>query len=558
MLHTDCKKKEDRKIAYFTMEIGLSNNIPTYSGGLGILAGDTIKTFADLKVPVICMTLLNRQGYFKQHINDNCMQEELAVEWDPQTDLTKLETTVQIQIEKRTVTIGVWEYLVKGESAGTLPVYFLDTDLPENTDYDRALCGHLYAGDRKYRFCQEMILGIGGARMIEALQYTGIEKFHLNEGHAALATVELLNNTNDDIEHVKEHCVFTTHTPVAAGHDTFDIKLAGQLIGDFYPWETKLAEHDGKFNMTYLALNLSNYINGVAKKHQEVSMHMFPGREIHSITNGIHTQTWTGKELAAVFDEHIPDWRHDPFSLRAALSIPQKQIWDAHQKAKGRLLDRINKEHNAEFEEDVLTIGFARRATAYKRADLVFTDINWLKAIAQRAGKIQFVFAGKAHVQDTQGKELIQKICHLRLELGDKIKLVWLENYEMELGKLITNGVDIWLNTPMRPLEASGTSGMKAAVNGVPNFSVLDGWWIEGHIEDRTGWSIGPLPKGLDYDDSTVDAKDLYDKLEHKILPMYYKRKEDWIHVMKHSIALNGSFFHTHRMAQQYVTNAYF
>jgi glycogen phosphorylase len=547
----------ERKIAYFTMEVGLSQSMATYSGGLGVLAGDTLKSQADLHVPSVAVTLLNENGYFFQELTEDGTQIEKPSPWDKSV-LKKLDAQITVQIEDRTVHVSAWQFDIIGERGFIVPVIYLDTNVEGNSDYDKTLTSTLYGGDRYYRFCQEMILGIGGVRMLEALGYTNLEKYHMNEGHAALATIELLHRFSMDKEIVKEKCIFTTHTPVEAGHDTFDVEMVGRVIKDYYPWSSKLAEHDGKFNMTYLALNLSNYVNGVAKKHKEVSMMMFPGREIHSITNGIHTRSFVSEEMGKVFTKYIPDWGHDPMALRAALSIPNAEILQAHQSRKKELIDYIKLKTNVEFEEDVLTIGFARRATAYKRADLIFSDLNWLNAIAERAGKLQLVFAGKAHKNDGIGKEIIRKIWATKDKLSPNIKMVFLENYDMSLAKLLTSGVDVWLNTPLRPLEASGTSGMKAAVNGVPQFSVLDGWWIEGHIEGETGWSIGPRTCAGDQDNSVEDARDMYEKLEKLIIPTYYRNSDEWVMIMKHAIALNGSFFNTHRMVQQYVTNAYF
>lgn len=543
-------------VAYFSMEIGLTPYIPTYSGGLGVLAGDTIKSFADLAVPAVAITLLHRKGYFYQEIDNDGNQHEEPYNWTIEKYLKKRSERVKVQIEDRTITLAVWEYQKRGERGHIVPVYFLDANLEENSEWDRHLTDHLYGGDRYYRFCQEVILGIGGMRMLDALGYSEILKYHLNEGHAALATVELLHRNNMDVDRVKEKCVFTTHTPVAAGHDTFDISMVGKIIKDYYPWHTKLAEHDGKFNMTYLALNLSAYVNGVAKKHKEVSMHMFPGREIHSITNGIHTASWCSPNMAFVLSKHIPDWKHDPFSLRAALSIPDDEIWQAHIANKKDLFAQIKNKWNIDLDPEVFTVGFARRSTAYKRPDLLFHDVEWLKAIAEKHGKMQLLFAGKAHTNDGAGKEIIKKLYWIKNTLGDKIKLVYLPNYDIALAKKLIAGVDIWLNTPRRPMEASGTSGMKATLNGVPQFSVLDGWWLEGHIEGLTGWSIGP--RDCNESDDAIDSKDLYEKLEKHILPTFYQNRPRWMTMMKHSIAMNGSFFHTHRMVQQYVTNAYF
>jgi glycogen phosphorylase len=545
------------KIAYFSMEVGLDVSIPTYAGGLGILAGDTLKSCADLQIPIVGVTLLNRNGYFYQKIDQYGNQHEEPVRWVLAEHMTCLEPTVTVQIEDRTVKVRAWLYTILGESGAKVPVLFLDTRLDSNSEYDKALSDYLYSGDRQYRFCQEMILGIGGARMLEALGYDKLEKYHLNEGHAALCTIELLHKYRFDVEHVKEKCVFTTHTPVESGHDTFDVDMVGRMIKDYYPWQTKYAEHDGKFNMTYLALNLSNYVNGVAKKHKQVSLAMFPGREIHAITNGVHAGTWVSDSFAQVFTRHIPDWKHDPFSLRSALSISDDEIWSAHRTNKQILVNHVNEHYNAGFDADTFTLGFARRATAYKRADLLFSDIEWLKALAGRVGKIQLVFGGKAHISDGIGKDLIRKLYSLKTALGPNIRMVYIENYDMRFGKMLTSGVDVWLNTPLRPLEASGTSGMKAALNGVPSFSVLDGWWIEGCVDGLTGWSIGPYDCGQG-DNSVEDARDLYTKLEKAILPIYYTDKARWISIMRHSIAMNGSFFNTHRMVNQYVTNAYF
>jgi len=311
-------------------------------------------------------------------------------------------------------------------------------------------------------------------------------------------------------------------------------------------------------NMTYLALNLSHYVNGVAKKHGEVSRLMFAGYNIDAITNGVHAATWTADPLARLYDRYISGWHQDNCSLRYALSIPKQEIWQAHLTAKRDLLHLVNSETNAGMDVDLLTIGFARRAAAYKRPDLLFADPERLTAIASRRGGLQIVYAGKAHPQDEAGKEQIRKIFSARERLHDKIKIAYLQNYSMEIGKLMTAGTDIWLNTPLPPMEASGTSGMKAAVNGVPSLSVLDGWWIEGCIEGVTGWSVGP-PDGAASAtaDHSTDSASLYDKLEQIVMPLFYHNRDDFLDVMRHAIALNGSFFNTHRVLLQYVLKAY-
>jgi starch phosphorylase len=312
-------------------------------------------------------------------------------------------------------------------------------------------------------------------------------------------------------------------------------------------------------NMTYLALNLSHYVNGVAKRHGEISRLMFGGYHIDAITNGVHAATWTSQPFSGLFDRYIPGWKQDNFSLRYALSIPGNEIWRAHMEAKNSLIGLVNRETNVSLDTNILTLGFARRATTYKRGALLFSDLNRLKEIASKFGPFQIVYSGKAHPQDRAGKEEIKRIFEASQSLRDAIKVVYLENYDLELGKILTSGVDVWLNTPQPPLEASGTSGMKAALNGVPSLSVLDGWWIEGCIEGVTGWSISPAKGGAEtFEDHSKDALSLYDKLEKVVLPLFYCDRNAFIEVMRHAIALNGSFFNTHRMLQQYVLKAYF
>jgi starch phosphorylase len=552
------------------MEIGLITDMPTYSGGLGVLAGDTIRAAADLKVPMVAVTLLHRKGYFYQRLDSTGRQIEEPVDWAVNDFLAELPQRTSVAIEGRTVFLRAWKYAIGGPGDFSVPVYFLDADLPENSEWDRKLTHYLYGGDLHYRLCQEIILGIGGVRMLRALGYQEIERFHMNEGHSSLLALELLDEevgrngkkalTRDDIESVRRKCVFTTHTPVPAGQDQFPLDLVHRVLGKKEVAEMKdVFCCEGVLNMTYLALNLSHYVNGVAKKHGEVSRLMFAGYNIDAITNGIHAATWTGDPLARLYDRYISGWHQDNCSLRYALSIPKQEIWQAHTTAKRELLHHVNVETNAGMDVDLLTIGFARRAAAYKRADLLFSDIERLRSIASRRGGLQIVYAGKAHPQDEAGKEQIRKVFGARDLLRDNIKIAYLQNYSMEIGKMMTAGVDIWLNTPLPPMEASGTSGMKAAVNGVPSLSVLDGWWIEGCIEGVTGWSIGPPDgKASVSADHSNDAASLYDKLEQIVMPLFYRDRSGFIDVMRHAIALNGSFFNTHRMLQQYLLKAYF
>lgn len=556
---------EDRTIAYFSMEIGLHPDVPTYAGGLGILAGDTVRAAADLRVPMVAVTLLHRKGYFNQRLDETGWQTEQPCEWPAEQYVKDTAVRAEVTIEGRKVQVRASRFDVLGDGDFCVPVYLLDTDLPENSAWDRTLTDHLYGGDSHYRLCQEVVLGIGGVRLLSALGYHNLNRFHLNEGHASLLALELLERhaqrggraiaTIEDVDAVRQRCVFTTHTPVQAGHDQFPMSLVRGVLGDHSVYAMKSVFCcDGTLNLTFLALNLSHYVNGVAKKHGEVSQHMFAAYTIDSITNGVHTATWADASIAEMFDRHIPGWREDSHSLRYALSISDEEIWQAHQQAKRRLLSEVERTTGQIFDEHTLTLGFARRATAYKRAELVFRDIERLRSIAKDIGRVQIVFAGKAHPRDEEGKHIIQRVIGMAKELQEDIPIVYLPNYDMRLARLLTAGADVWLNTPQPPLEASGTSGMKAALNGVPSLSVLDGWWIEGCIEGKTGWAIG---RDGDAEDEIDDAGWLYAKLAKTIVPMFYENRRGFVEVMRHAIALNGSFFNTHRMIQQYAQKAY-
>ncbi|GAB4324636.1 MAG: alpha-glucan family phosphorylase [Candidatus Sumerlaeia bacterium] len=546
------------------MEIGLDHRIPTYSGGLGVLAGDTMKSCADLKVPVVGVTLLYHKGYFDQLLNDDGLQNEAPVQWNPADVLYRLDARVTVQIEGRTVTVGAWQFTIHGVEGKTVPIIFLDTDLPENSDWDRTITHTLYGEGQRMRLAQEIVLGIGGVRMLEALGYTGIQKYHMNEGHSSLLVLELLRRSREAgngagrLELIKSRCIFTTHTPVPAGHDKFHYDLVERMLGGFLPMDVvRSLGGEGQLNMTLLALNLSGYINGVARLHGKVSRRMFPGYQIDSITNGAHARTWTAPAMQALFDRFIPDWRHDPFSLRHALRIPMTAIWNAHLQAKRELIALIERTTGERFEEGVFTIGFARRAAEYKRADLIFTDLERLLAIERRAGRLQLVFAGKAHPRDNEGKAIIQRIVQKARRLTGTIRIVYLPNYSMAYSRTLIAGVDLWLNNPAVPHEASGTSGMKAALNAVPHFSTLDGWWTEGHIEGVTGWAIGRGSDGGAPQTLKEELDSLYSKLENTILPLFYNRWEKWVDVMRNAVAINGSYFNTHRMVSEYVIDSY-
>src|SRR5437016_11579007 len=583
-----------RLVAYFSMEIALENAMPSYSGGLGVLAGDTIRAAADLRLPMVAISLLYRKGYFTQRLADDGSQTEEAVVWRLEEFVIEGAAGVTVPLENRGIEVRCWKYDVKGVRGFEVPLYFLDADLPSNAEADRNLTGSLYGGDSYYRLCQEVLLGIGGVRMLRALGYTELTRYHMNEGHAALLSLELLGEEaekagrktfrGEDMERVRSKCVFTTHTPVPAGHDAFPMEFltrafptqtaffdlndssSADLVkrvlraDQRFPDLQEAAKRGASLNMTQLALSLSTYVNGVAKQHGETSRQMFPEARIEAITNGVHAGTWTSPAFQQLFDRYIPSWREDNYSLRSALGLPAEEVWAAHLIAKHDLLEMVREKTGLQFDPEAFTIGFARRATGYKRADLILADLDRLRHIVNNAGSFQHIYAGKAHPNDVGATVVIRAIFQAKRALRRTVPVVFLDDYNLELGGKMTSGVDLWLNTPQFPLEASGTSGMKAALNGVPSLSILDGWWVEGHIEGVTGWSIGEPRRGPGSAapaDNQAEAESLYSKLESIILPLYYGERHRFLEVMQHAIAINGSFFNTQRMVQQYITDAY-
>ncbi|MCL2767493.1 MAG: alpha-glucan family phosphorylase [Synergistaceae bacterium] len=549
-----------RSVAYFSMEIGLRESIPTYSGGLGVLAGDILKSAGDLGVPMVAITLLYKKGYFIQSFDQNGWQQEKPTQWNPARELTQLPNRVSITLQGREIQLSVWCYEYIGLTGFPLPIYFLDSDIEPNHPDDRKLTWHLYGGDDRYRLLQEFILGVGGLRMLRDLGYGNIETYHLNEGHAGFLTLELMREMGYyDVDKIRDKVVFTTHTPVPAGHDSFSFGLIESVFPkDALDTIHRMMPDKSHVDMTYLGLNFSRYVNGVAKKHAEVSNKMFNMDTVDWVTNGVHPGTWISPGMRQLFNTWIPGWEIDPTRLVMVLSIPHKKIWDAHQASKMRLFARVLEVTGRQLDPNVLTLGFARRAATYKRADLLFSDMKRFKEVLE-TGKVQFLFAGKAHPKDDGGKKLLQRIIQVSKEIGKEIPIVFIENYNMDIASLLVQGVDVWLNNPIRPREASGTSGMKCTFNGIMNFSVLDGWWIEGWIEGVTGWSIGPEPSEddlINYDESQ-DAVDLYNKLEKKIIPTYYNNREKWIEMMQYTIALNASFFNTARVVREYCEKAY-
>lgn len=603
---------------YFCAEYGVHNSLPNYSGGLGILAGDHLKSASDLNVPLIAVGLLYRFGYFRQRIAHDGWQEEsyadiftsrLAV--TPVMSADGERVTVTVRIRERDVFAQAW--LAK---VGRVSLYLLDTNVPMNSDVDRLITGHLYGGDSETRVVQEAVLGIGGVRLLRKLKINPFV-YHLNEGHSAFLTLELAREAilaepamtfDAAAEFVRERCVFTTHTPVDAGNDAFDPEIMRRCFGSDYVESLKISgdrfldlgrtdpgDHSEFFGMTPLAIRMCRTANGVSKKHGEVSrnlwLKMFP--ELNSadsvpiahVTNGVHAPTWIAPIFQSLFSRSVgPDWGsviHRPAEWAAAVrNIPDDEIWSAHSAQKELLIafirertssqetgarETINEHADARqlFSPDALTIGFARRVAAYKRWDLLLSDIDRLLRLVDNAERpVQFVFAGKAHPQDRTAKQILQNLMSINHDSNWQKRAVFIEDYDQEVARYLVHGVDVWMNVPRRPLEASGTSGMKAAMNGALNFSVLDGWWIEG-FNGENGFTIGRS----EYDayESTTDAEDaesLYSTLENTIVPAFHDRGADglphaWIERMKNSIATLTPAFSSDRMVREYIEKIY-
>jgi starch phosphorylase len=544
-------------IAYFTMELALRVEVHTYSGGLGVLSGDTVRSCADLELPIVFVSLLSRQGYFRQEIREG-RQIEHPDPWDIERWAQPLAAMIGVSIEGRDVWVRPWLYVHKSDLGYSVPVLLLDTDLEQNDPLDRGLTHHLYGGDLVYRLKQELVLGVGGARALEALGF-GISRYHLNEGHAAFATIELLKRFprrrrqtdvtewSYDADRVRHLCVFTTHTPVEAGHDRFSYDLVERVCTKLMPTEVlKAFAGDDMLNMTRLALNLSGYVNGVAQQHAVTAREMFPGFDVRAVTNGVHVGTWAHPAFAELYQSHYPQWMHEPEVLIRVDNLPDGDVWAAHVEAKADLCRFVQEHGRLALDPDLPIIGFARRMTGYKRPDLLFKDLERLAAIAEKH-PFQLVFAGKAHPADAAGKESMYTIHQAIEKLAGRVPTAFLCNYDMSIAKVLVAGADVWLNTPMPPLEASGTSGMKAAVNGLLNLSMLDGWWVEGCMEGVTGWAIG----------NGDDGAALYSKLEDVVLPLYYNDRARWTWMMKQAISKVACYFNSHRMMRRYAAEAY-
>jgi starch phosphorylase len=574
------------KVAYFSAEFGLDESLPIYSGGLGILAGDHVKAANDLGLPLVGVGVFYRRGYFQQRIREDGSQEALYPPMDPEQlpvqavlDADGQPLYVEVPLGNRIVRLRVWQ-----ANAGNVPVYLMDADNDRNAEHDRRLTDRLYGGDQETRMAHEIILGIGGVRVLRAIGFEP-DVWHMNEGHVAFLALERIREYSAQgvafetaLEAVKASTVFTTHTPVPAGHDQFSFELMDRYLGDYF-WQLGtdrskilgLGRHHDKFNMTRLAVQTSSKVNGVSKLHAEVTKELFhkwspdiPAQDIpvDAVTNGVHTATWLSPELRELYNQHLVyNWeRHvaDPLTWVKLEGIPDEKIWSAHQAAKQRMTDRLGLPKL----QDVLTIGFARRFATYKRAYLLFQDLDRLERIVNHPDHpVAFVFAGKAHPADHPGQELIRRIVDVSRMEAFQGRVFLVENYDMSIGRHLVQGVDVWLNTPVKPMEASGTSGIKAALNGVPNCSVLDGWWDEGY-NGENGWAIeGKTDGGRGYQD-WIDGETLYRLLETEIAPLYYRREagevpHDWVSVMKNSIRTITPAFSTARMVSDYWNTAY-
>ena len=528
-------------LAYLSAEVGFESGLHTYSGGLGVLAGDHIKSAADAGLDLVGCTLLYREGYGRQHLDEMGNQTETFGEINPQEYLADTGVVISLPLDGTILYSKIWMYSIKG-----LPTYFLDTRHPDNSPGHASLGNRLYGGDDSTRIRQEYLLGVGGIRALQALGHE-ITGLHLNEGHCTFAMLEMLHQ-GWSREKLRQRCLFTTHTPVPAGHDRFDWRDVEDVLGELLPNDAQdLVDDEQSCSMSHLAVALAGQVNAVSNLNAYVASGMFDGTHIHPITNGVHHETWTSPSMSHLYDEYLKGWRSDPTTLAHAGRIPDTALMNARRDARSVLRDLVRVSTGVEFHEDRLTIGFARRFATYKRANLVFSDLDRLREIG--AGNIQFVFAGKAHPRDEGGKQLIRDIFEGAAQLVDEIPVAFLEDYSMDTGLAMTSGVDIWLNNPIRPMEASGTSGMKAAMNGVPNCSILDGWWPEACEHGVNGWGIG---EGEDERDDVRDATAVYDTLEQEVLAAWNDGPEHWNNLMRASIATSARFTGA-RMISEYL-----
>lgn len=545
-------------IAVFVMEIGLDNKFATYSGGLGILAGDMAYSFADLGIPAAFVTLMSRNGYDLQKLDPATGQLDSPQPWNWQEYLTNSGVKVDVEIGDVTAKVGSWEHRVKGRSESR--VLFLDTGFPENTPEVREATDRLYGGGPNVRLIQEIVLGVGGCRMLKALGID-VQTFHLNESHAGFATVELIHDLGGAGE-ARRRCVFTTHTPIPAGNDAFPLATVKEAFKRHPAFDWDAESTDGKVSLSKLASKYSGVTNAVSLKHRFVSNGVLGHDRITYVTNGVYHRRWVHPEIRVVFDRHLPGWEDSPSLLARAAAIPAADLESAHSSVKGALVKEVNLRTGAGFTDGDMIITVAKRFTSYKRNGMILSDPGRLSKIASQRGKVQVILAGKAHPMDGPAKgmlkEAIQKMRELNRE-GSRVRVAVLENYDIELAKLLVAGSDVWLNNPKRPLEACGTSGMKAGMNGVLNLSVNDGWWLEGGVDGVNGWGLGRRTEWADVS-GPADGEDengLYAKLSEEVLPLYYGHRDRWTEMSKSSIAIAGGLFNSYRMTEEYVTKVY-
>lgn len=530
------------RTAYFSMEFALDHRIPNYAGGLGVLAADYMYAMADIHFSGVGVSLIYHQD----------RDPEKA--FDPTPFMELLPVSVEVEIEHRPVKVGAYKYEVVSPVNGySVPIYFLTTNFPENKPWDRDLTKHLYPSETYTRIAQEVILGIGGVRILRALGYRYIDNFHLNEGHAAFLTLEVLKEEHYHNDRTKKLCRFTTHTPVPAGHDYFDYPLAYRVLGDGIPWHIRDVATQDRLSMTHLAMNLSSKTNSVSEKHQEVCEKMFPGYSFENVTNGVHHIRWSSVWIQKLFDHYIPGWRQHPEYLKTApMVLPGEALWDAHLKAKHDFISWLNSHQeffpyddfdtDDFFRPDVLTIGFARRFVPYKRPTLIFRNLDTLRKLGYK--KLQLVFAGHCHPDDNFCISQRETLRHFAQEMRGQVQIVVIPEYNVHISKKMVTGCDVWLNNPIIPREASGTSGMKVALNGGLNLSILDGWWIEGMKRaPKAGWGFGDMRQNMNnFDQNAQDAEDLYKKLDQVIKLYYSKNREPWRERMKAAVGLLGHF----------------
>jgi len=544
--------------AIFVMEIGVDSRIHTYSGGLGVLAGDMAYSFADLGYPATFVTLLSRNGYTSQKLDSSAGQLDAPEPWKWRELLSPIVAKATMEIWGKPQTVGAWEYRIKGKTDTS--VLFLDVDYPENDRGVRDATDRLYGGESGDRLTQDIILGIGGYRVLKALGRK-VDMYHLNESHAAFAIIELLRDAGS-AEATRRKCAFTTHTPVAAGNDVFHAEaVEGALKG--YSWVNWREESsDGVVNLSRLASKYSGVTSAVSMKHSFVAERVIGHDRIAYVTNGAYHRRWVHPELKKLYDEHLKGWEENPCVLGSAVELPSEEFSKAHAVAKRSLVTQVNLRNPGHFDESILTICIAKRITGYKRNGMLLGDTERLQRIAEEKGNLQVVYAGKTHPRDASAKGMLADILRKAdlLNSGSgKVRVFVLENYDIEIAKVLVAGADVWLNNPRRPLEACGTSGIKAAMNGVLNLSVYDGWWLEAGIDGVNGWGVGRRPDWSDLNES-VDGEDeasLYSRLSSSVLPTYYQDRERWVDMQKKSIATVGPLFNSYRMVEEYITKVY-